>query len=233
VVLLWVPPRRHLIAGASGLGYVVGAAVENMGLLDAPLLGAGEADVRAAHADHALGVVGCAAGAASLVCYLVFAWLVRLSWMSAAVAGAGLAFVGVVANAAMTWSDPTVDLSELALITRYLAGPFMGLFLLAAGARVVALPLFLTPLALTGGRAVQIGAIVAFGVHSLWILLMSLRLLYGGLERVELVRRTAFLLLVVAAGAVGVALLAVPDATGTFFAWGLKPAGLAAFAGGV
>jgi hypothetical protein len=31
-----------------------------MGLLDAPLLGAGEEAMRAAHADHALGVVGCA-----------------------------------------------------------------------------------------------------------------------------------------------------------------------------
>jgi hypothetical protein len=47
-------------------------------------------------------------------------------------------------------------------------------------------------------------------------------------------RRAAFLILVVlAAGMVGVALLAVPDATGAFFAWGLKPALLAAFAGGV
>jgi hypothetical protein len=32
---------------------------------------------------------------------------------------------------------------------------------------------------------------------------------------------------------VGVALLAVPEATGAFFAWGLRHAGLAAFAGGV
>ena len=40
-------------------------------------------------------------------------------------------------------------------------------------------------------------------------------------------------MLVLAAGLVGVALLAVPDATGAFFAWGLEPAPLAAFAGGV
>ena len=46
-------------------------------------------------------------------------------------------------------------------------------------------------------------------------------------------RRAAFLMLVIAAGLVGLALLAVPDATGAFFAWGLQPAGLAAFAGGV
>jgi hypothetical protein len=40
-------------------------------------------------------------------------------------------------------------------------------------------------------------------------------------------------MLALAAGAVGVALLIVPGATGTFFAWGLEPASLAAFAGGV
>src|SRR5689334_17058095 len=41
LVLVWVPYRSRLIAGAAGLAYVLGAAVENMGLLDAPLLGAG------------------------------------------------------------------------------------------------------------------------------------------------------------------------------------------------
>jgi hypothetical protein len=46
-------------------------------------------------------------------------------------------------------------------------------------------------------------------------------------------RRAAFLMLVVAAGLVGVALLIVPAATGSYFAWGLKPSPLAAFAGGV
>ncbi len=40
-------------------------------------------------------------------------------------------------------------------------------------------------------------------------------------------------MLALAAGMVGVALLIVPGATGAFFAWGLGPASLAAFAGGV
>jgi hypothetical protein len=236
-----VPTRSPLIAGAAGLGYVVAAAVENMGLLDAPLLGASEADVRAAHADHVVGVVGCAAGAVSLACYVVFAVLVRRRWALVALAGALLAATGVVANVLMI-SDPTVGLSDLALATRFVAGPLMAAFLLAAAARsgpllwparVVAGPLFLTPLALSGARALEIATILAFGLHSLWIWAASLRLLFGGLDRVELVRRAAFLMLVVAAGAVGVALVAVPAATGTFFAWGLKPPGLAAFAGGV
>lgn len=236
-----MPHRHRLIAGAAGLAYVVGAAVENMGLLDAPLLGAGEADVRAAHADRVVDAVGCAAGAVSLACYLAFAVVVRRRWAWAGVAGALLAAVGVVASALMI-STPTVALSELALATRYLAGPFMALFLVGAAARsgrlrvpgfAVAVPLALAPLALTGARVVQVAAILAFGLHSLWIFCASLRLLFGGLEVLEAVRRAAFLLLVVAAGAVGVALLAVPGATGTFFAWGLKPTGLAAFAGGV
>jgi hypothetical protein len=236
-----MPPRRHLITGAAGLGYVVGAAVENMGLLDAPLLGAGVAEIRAAHADHALAVVGVAAGVVSLGCYLVFAAFLARRWLPFAVAGALLALTGVVASALMI-GDPTVSLSELALSTRYLAGPLMALFLwgAAGGAgslrrpgRAIAVVLALTPLALTEAHAAQIGAIAAFGAHSLWIWLVSLRLLCGGAGRVELVRRAAFLMLVVAAGAVGIALLAVPDATGSFFAWGLQPAALAAFSGGV
>jgi hypothetical protein len=50
---------------------------------------------------------------------------------------------------------------------------------------------------------------------------------------VALARHAAFLVLVLAAGLVGLALLAAPGATGRFFAWGLAPEGLAAFAGGV
>jgi hypothetical protein len=225
--------RRNMVIGAAGLGYVVGAAVENMGLLDAPLLGAPDAEIRAAHADHAVGVVGTACGALSLVLYLVFAFLLCRRWAWAAAVGAALAFVGVAANVAMLAGEPTAELSDLALTARYLAGPFMAIFLAAVGSRALAVPLALTPLALSGAAVLQVAAIVAFGLHSLWIWQHSLRLLCGGAGRIALVRRAAFLMLVVAAGAVGVALLAVPAATGAFFAWGLKPTPLAAFAGGV
>jgi hypothetical protein len=47
------------------------------------------------------------------------------------------------------------------------------------------------------------------------------------------VRRAAFLMLALAAGAVGLALIAVPGATATYFSWPLAPEPLAAFAGGV
>ena len=154
--------------------------------------------------------------------------------------GAALAFAGVVANAVVVaGGDPW--LYELMLYARYAAGPFMALFLIAAAiatplravAIVIAMPLALTPLAMTGLPGLQLAGALAFSAHALWIWMASLWLLFGGLPRAEFARRAAFLMLVVAAGAVGLALLIVPDATGSFFAWTLKPSPLAAFAGGV
>jgi hypothetical protein len=233
-----------MIAGSAGLGYVVAASVENMEALGAPLLGAGAEAIRAAHADQALGIVTTVAGAVALAFYLVFAFALRRSWAPAAVFGVTLAAIGLAANAALVAGDDrAVDLSELALRTRFAAGAFMALFLVGAArslpislrrlAWLIAVPLALAPLALTGVYALQVGAGIAFGAHALWIWLASLWLLFGGVAPAELARRAAFLMLVLAAGAVGVALLAVPDATGSFFAWTLKPAPLAAFAGGV
>jgi hypothetical protein len=89
---------------------------------------------------------------------------------------------------------------------------------------VVSVPLFLTPLALTG---VELPAQLAFAAHATWFWLAGLWLCCTS------VRQAAFLMLAIAAGAVGLALLIVPGATGAFFAWGLAPTSLAAFAGGV
>jgi hypothetical protein len=230
--------RLRLLAGAAGLGYVVAAAVENMEVLGAPLLGASDAAIRSAHADLALGIVTTAAGALSLALYVVWAFAVRRRWAWVGAAGAVLAFAGVVANAVvLAGGEPW--LYELMLYLRYAAGPFMAVFLVAAAAatplRALALPiaawLALTPVATTGHA--QIAAALAFSAHALWIWLASLWLLCGGVARAEFARRAAFLMLVVAAGAVGLALLIVPGATGSFFAWTLKPPPLAAFAGGV
>ena len=226
------------ITGAFALGYVVLAAIENMGLLGAPGLGAPAAQVQAAHADTALGIVTTAAGALSLACYLAFAVLVagRTRVVSAAVAGVALAGAGVAAGALLVaGGDPA--LFDLQLTLRYLAGPFMALFLLGAAgglprplrtaARAVAAPLALTPLALV---SLELFAQLAFAAHAAWIWAAGLWLAVGG---AGVVRRAAFLMLVIAAGLVGVALLIVPAATASFFAWGLEPASLAAFAGGV
>ena len=222
--------------GAAALGYVVLAAIENMGLLGAPGLGASDAEVRAAYADTALAVVTTTAGALSLASYVAFAALVAPRRLPAALAGALLAAAGVVLVALLVaGGDPALYDASLAL--RYLAGPLMAVFLAGAAgamprplrlaAAAVALPLALTPLALA---SFELGAQLAFGAHAAWIWAAGLWLAVGG---PGFVRRAAFLMLVIAAGLVGLALLAVPDATGAFFAWGLHPAGLAAFAGGV
>jgi hypothetical protein len=215
------------ITGAAALAYVVLAAIENMELLGLPGLGASDAVIEAAYADTALGVVTVCAGALSLLSYVAFAVLLRPRTWWAAVVGAGLAGTGVAAAALLVaGGDPS--LFDLQLQLRYLAGPFMAIFLVGAAPRpltyVVAAPLLLTPLALTG---VELGAQLAFAAHAAWFWAVGLSLAVGD------VRRAAFLMLVVAAGLVGVALLVVPDATGVFFAWGLSPAPLAAFAGGV
>jgi hypothetical protein len=222
--------------GAAALGYVVLAAIENMGLLGAPGLGAPDAEVRAAYADTALAVVTTTAGALSLASYVAFAALVAPRRLPAALAGALLAAAGVVLVALLVaGGDPALYDASLAL--RYLAGPLMAVFLAGAAeamprplrlaAAAVALPLALTPLALA---SFELGAQLAFAAHAAWIWAAGLWLAVGG---PGFVRRAAFLMLVIAAGLVGLALLAVPDATGAFFAWGLKPPGLAAFAGGV
>jgi hypothetical protein len=218
------------ITGAAALAYVVLAAIENMELLGMPGLGASPAAIEAAYADTALGVVTVSAGALALLAYVVFAATLGARRVWPAVAGAGLALAGVAA-AALLVAGGDASLFDLQLRLRYLAGPLMGLFLVGAVdapfrriALVVAIPLFLTPLALAGP---ELPAQLAFAAHASWIWLAGLLLTAATL------RHAAFLMLVLAAGTVGVALLIVPGATGAFFAWGLAPESLAAFAGGV
>jgi hypothetical protein len=258
--------------GAAGLGYVFAAAIENMAILESPLIGSPVADIRSAYGDQALVVVTSFAGALALVFYVAFA--VRMfgpvrgaerrveRWalvaLVAGVAGPALAGIGLAATGPLVVDagrglsdDTTRSLFEVYLYARFIAGPLMATFLLGTGlaamrsralpawlARVacaIAVPLALTPLAaLTGEHSLQVVAAVAFGLHSLWILLVSLWLTLGqDVPLAILVRRAAFLMLVLAAGLVGVALLAVPGSSGEFFSWGLEPAPLAAFAGGV
>ena len=121
----------------------------------------------------------------------------------------------------MAGGDPA--LFDLQLTLRYLAGPLMALVVWRTP--LVAVPLLLTPLAFAG---VELGAQLAFALNAAWIWWLGMRLLVG-----TSLRDGAFLMLVVAAGLVGAALLIVPEATGSFFAWGLEPAPLAAFAGGI
>ena len=248
--------------GAAGLGYVIAAGVENMELLSAPTFASPAETIRAAYADRVVAGITTGAGALSLILYVLFVTALGARhrggpWRTAALAGGlagpALAAAGVAAAALLaapgsdTLSDAAVrSLSDLQLALRMLAGPFMALFLvgtanggalprpLALGARAAAVPLALTPLAvLFPATPVVAAASVAFGLQSLWIWLASLYLCTEGAGRADRVRRAAFLMLVLAAGLIGLALLAVPEATGAFFAWEVKPAPLAALAGGV
>ena len=145
----------------------------------------------------------------------------------------------------------TRALFDLHLIAQMLAGVFIAMFLagfgmaalrtnalpawLALAALAVAAVVVLSPLAaLTDEHSLQVGATIAFAADTLWIFLAGMWLaLAEGVPRAVFVRRGAFLLLVVAAGLVGLGLVGAPGATGKFFAWGLGPEPLAAFAGGV
>ena len=245
--------REHRLraAGAAGLAYVVLAGVENMEVLRAPAHDAGAADIRAAYADQALAAVTALAGCVSLAAYALFAVALaarRAPVLAAAIAGPLLALAGIVAAVPLVLgtagSDDAVrDAYALQRDLRLLAGPCMALVVLAVAARgelprrlalagrPLAAALALTPLALTGAGTGS--ATVIFGLHSLWLGAVSLWLLGGpSLTPRERLRHGAFLALVVAAGGVGLALLAVPQAAGAFFAWELAPAPLAAFAGG-
>jgi hypothetical protein len=231
------------VTGALGLAYVVGAGVESMELLRAPLPGAPAAEVLAAYADGALAAATALAGVLSLLCYAAFASALapRLRRpgvaLAAGVAGPALALAGIAASAPLVLGGDDVAAADLQRTLRHLAAPCMAVFLwcaadavprpLALAARALAVPLAVAPL------AGHVPALVAFGLDALWIWVASLWLLGGGAPPAALVRRSAFLMLVVAAGLVGAALLIVPGAAGTFFAWGLGPERLAAFAGGV
>jgi hypothetical protein len=242
---------RLRAAGAAGLAYVVLAGVEGMDALQAPGAGAGADAIRAAYADRALAVVTAVAGVASLACYLAFAVVLaaaaprRRPALAGALAGPGLALAGLLA-AAPLWlgtaaGDGAVrDAFAAQRDLRLLAAPCMALVL----ACLAAAPVLSRPLARCGPALALVlaviplaradGAMIAFGLHSLWIAAASLWLLGGpALAPRERVRRGAFLALVVAAGGVGLALLALPGAAGTYFAWALAPTPLAAFAGGV
>jgi hypothetical protein len=246
------------LAGAAGLGYVIAAGVENMELLRAPLPGATAVAVRAAYADQALAAVTWTAGVVSLLLYVIFAvWLApRLRWPRAAlvggIVGPALALAGVIASAPLVFdaglSDDAVRATaDLQQSLRHFAGPFMALFLACLGssdilparlsrlACAIAAPLALTPLAaVTDAHWLHVAALLAFGLHALVIWLASLWLTVGGgVTPAVLARRAVFLMVAVAAGMVGLALLIVPESTGTFFAWRLTPESLAAFAGGV
>jgi hypothetical protein len=179
-----------------------------------------------------------------------------LAGLVGGILGPLLAAVGVVTDAVLLGRvahlpDAAVrELVEVHPRLQLVAGPFVAVFLIGSGvsglrtgaltprlaqaACVLGVLLLLAPLALLDAGGVgSATATVGFGLFSLWVFLTALWLLLAGpIPDVVFLRRAVFLVLAVAAGLVGVALLAVPAATATFFSWGLAPPPLAAFAGG-
>jgi hypothetical protein len=147
--------------------------------------------------------------------------------------------------------DVARALFDFYLLCRIVSGLFVALFLggigvaslrsrslprpLAVLALAIALPMALAPFAAFDQEpGLELAVGVAFAAQTLWIFLTSMWLtLADALAPLAFIRRSAFLLLVLAAGLIGIGLLAAPGATGEFFAWQLKPEPLAAFAGGV
>jgi hypothetical protein len=266
------PASTRRLAGAAGLGYVLGASIENMEILEAPTLDSPVAAIRAFYADQALGVVTTAAGGVALVLYCVFAvqlfamlrsangrsepW--RAVGLLGGLGGPVVAAVALVATAILVANgrsglsdDTTNSLFELSQRSRMASAVLVVLFLTGYGvaalrsralprplawAALALAPVFLIgPLAaITGEPALRVAVAIAFGLQTFWIFLTSLWLaLAHGVDAVTFIRRSAFLVLVLAAGLVGLGLLAAPGATGSFFSWQLEPEALAAFAGGV
>ncbi len=141
-------------------------------------------------------------------------------------------------------------LYRLQVSLRQIAGGFTGLFVFCAAVAasrsgtipawtarpgmVIGVLLAPAPLAVAAqGPWAQTAVLAVFVLHVVWIFAVSLWVLpITDGTPVEAVRRSAFLVLAVAAGLVGAALIAVPGAAGAFFSWSLEPAPLAAYAGG-
>lgn len=175
---------------------------------------------------------------------LVAGLVAALLAMGALVASAGLAF-----DLAGAGGD-LADTFEVSASLRLWAGAALAVFLAAYGVgalRTGAWPAGLArggiaigvlclagPIAaLTESGAFELLAGLAFAAQAAWVAALSLWLAFGGQPLGDFVRRSAFLVLALAAGGIGLALLAAPGATSTFFSWGLRPEALAAFAGGV
>jgi hypothetical protein len=266
----WLTTRR--ISGIAGLSYVAGVAVENQEVLNAPTLFSSVDEIHANYADHAFAVVTSFAGILAQVSFVVFVaamvvWLRDRDgeadpWPTIALAGGiastAIAAAGLAGNAPLVaGSDAGVSddvagtLFDIRLLTQFVAGGFVALFLGGVGISALrsrALPWPLPQLALAIGAALllapiaafeqthglELAAAVAYGANTLWIFLTGTWLvLADGLSPLAFLRRAAFLVLVLAAGLVGIALITAPDGTGQFFAWVLAPEPLAAFAGGV
>jgi hypothetical protein len=177
------------IAGVAGLVYAAAAAIENMGLLEAPTLASPVADVRASYEDQALAVVTSLAGAVELLAYCVFAvalfGLLREreprgeGWsflaLAGGVAGPVVAAAGLVATALLVadggaglGDDAVATLFDLSLTARMLSGGFLALFMAGVGLSALrsrALPSWLALYACAAALPPAIAPVAAFAAE--------------------------------------------------------------------
>jgi hypothetical protein len=177
------------IAGVAGLVYAAAAAIENMGLLEAPTLTSPVADVRALYEDQALAVVTSLAGAVELLAYCVFAvplfGLLREreprgeGWSFLALAGGVarqvVAAAGLVATAVLVadvgaglGDDAVATLFDLSLTARMLSGGFLALFMAGVGLSALrsrALPSWLALYACAAALPPAIAPVAAFAAE--------------------------------------------------------------------
>lgn len=170
--------------------------------------------------------------------------------------GPCLAAVGTAADAVLGARSAGLSDSEVQRLVeihprlQLVAGLFVALFLVGIGvaglrtgilprtsawpACLIGAPLLIAPLALLDGSGLGAALVtVGFGLFSVWVFLTGVWLVLAGpVCGIGFARRAGFLVLVVAAGLTGLALLVVPAATSTYFSWGLAPPPFAAFAGG-
>jgi hypothetical protein len=207
------------IAGVAGLVYAAAAAIENMGLLEAPTLASPVADVRALYEDQALAVVTSLAGAVELLAYCVFAvplfGLLREreprgeGWSFLALAGGVarpvVAAAGLVATAVLVadvgaglGDDAVATLFDLSLTARMLSGGFLALFMAGVGLSALrsrALPSWLALYACAAALPPAIAPVAAFAAEhavqvAAWIA-FSLQALWIFLAGFWLTSRTA------------------------------------------
>ena len=171
---------------------------------------------------------------------------------SPVIAAAGLAAgAPLLADPAAVSDDLVKTLFQIDLLAQFVAAPFLALFLAGVGVsalRTGALPAWLAWFGLATAAPLLLAPVAAFqhasglefvvklgfAANAVWVLAVGLWLLLGeGPSGYALLRRAAFLLVALSAGAIGIALLAAPDGTSEFFAWVLGPRPLAALAGGL
>ena len=181
--------------------------------------------------------------------------------LAGGIAGPALAAAGqaahatllVRAHAGLSADSATAFLYDIHLEVQTVAALFIALFLAgmaAAGRRSGAMPgpfvwsgwvlalyvILLSPAAYATGAGAQRTVLVGFALTALWELALGgWMVLTTGTAPTEplpvLARRAMFGLVAIAAGVSGVALVAFPGSTPTFFSWGLSPSPLASLIG--